>query len=191
MVTFFNAELADGTSFTPSAAESQNGDFPVYASLYGNAGLLLGWIHLTNLEAGPPGNTLAWIKPGSRLYPPYTNGFTNTLVVQGGLWTNTPKNTPAIVMPEGQLGISNANLLLTFSVSVSNNNVLVKLPGSPTNSLTGSIAPATGLLTVTFGNGNGKATTAGLGAILQSQTNGGGFFLGTTNAGSISLLPAR
>jgi hypothetical protein len=95
-------------------------------------------------------------------------------------------------MPEGTLVISNASLFLTFNVAVSNNNTLVKLPGSPTNSLTSSsIAPATGLLTVTFGNGNGKATTSGLGAVLQSQTNGGGFFLGTTNAGLILLLPPQ
>jgi hypothetical protein len=44
---------------------------------------------------------------------------------------------------------------------------------------------------VTFGNGNGKATTTGLGAILQSQTNGGGYFLGTTNAGLILLSPQQ
>jgi len=191
-VTFFKAQLADGTSFAPSPAESQNGDVPVYASLYGNTGLLLGWINLTNLEAAPPSNTLVWIKKASRSYPPYTNGFTNTLVVQGAPWTNPPAGTPAIALSAGQLVISNANFFLIFTnVSVSKTNTLVKLGTSPTNLLTGSIAPKTGLLTLSFGNGNGKATTPGMGAVLQSQTNGGGFFLGTTNAGSISLLPPQ
>ena len=190
-LTFFKAQLADGTPFAPSPAESQNGDLPVYASLYGNTGLLLGWINLTNLEAGPPTNTLAWIKKASRTTAPYTNGFTNTLAVQGALWTNTPKNTPPILLAEGLLVVSNASLLLTYNVSVSNNGVLVKLPGSPTISLTGSISSASGLLTLTFAGANGKATNQGFGAILQSQTNGGGFFLGATNAGSISLLPAQ
>jgi hypothetical protein len=41
----------------------------------------------------------------------------------------------------------------------------MKLPGSATNSLTGSINPKTGLLTITFGNGAGNATTAGKGAV--------------------------
>jgi uncharacterized repeat protein (TIGR03803 family) len=191
-VTFFKAQLADGTSLTPSPAESQNGDVPVYASLYGNTGLLLGWINLTNLEAAPPSNSLVWIKKASRSYPPYTNGFTNTLVVQGAPWTNPPAGTPAIALSAGQLVISNANFFLMFTtVSVSKSNTLVKLGTSPTNLLTGSIAPKTGLLTLSFGNGNGKATTPGMGAVLQSQTNGGGFFLGTTNAGSISLLPPQ
>jgi hypothetical protein len=95
-----------------------------------------------------------------------------------------------MILPAGQLVVSNASLFLAFNVSVSN-NTLVKLAASPTNLLTGSIAPKTGLLTLSFGNGNGKTTTPGLLAVLQSQTNGGGFFLGPTNAGFISLLPAQ
>ena len=186
----FSGQLADGTAITPSAAESLNGDVPVYASLYGNTGLLLGWINLINLEAAPPGHTLAWIKKASRATLLYTNGFANLLMEHGALWTNPPAKTPAMVLPKGLLVISNANLDLTFNVSVSNNNALVKLGALPTNSLTGSIAPGTGLLTLAFGNGNGKATTPGYVALLQNETNGGGFFLGTTNAGSISLLPA-
>ena len=94
MVTAKGA-LADGAAFTAqTVAESQNGDFPVYATPYGNTGLLLGWINLTNLEAAPPANSLAWIKKASRTYPPYTNGFTNTLLVQGALWTNPPPKRP-------------------------------------------------------------------------------------------------
>jgi hypothetical protein len=72
---------------------------------------------------------------------------------------------------------------------VSNNNAIAKLPGSPTNSLTGTINPKTGLLTITIGNGIRKATTSGAGTILQTSTNGGGYFLGKTNAGVISLQP--
>jgi ATP:corrinoid adenosyltransferase len=72
---------------------------------------------------------------------------------------------------------------------MSNNNTLVKLAGSPTNSLTGTNNPKTGLLTITFGNGNGKATATATGAVLQNETNAAGFFLGKTNAGSFLLQP--
>jgi len=189
-LTVTTGQLADGASFTPSAAESANGDVPVYASLYGNTGLLIGWINLTNLEAGPPSNLLAWIKPASRAYPPYTNGFAAMLALQGALWTNPPLKTPAIALTNGSLLISNATLSLAFNVAVSGSNTLVKLAGSPSNyMLTGSIAPRTGLLALSFGGTNGKNLTQGFGAVIQNQTNGGGFFLGTTNAGSISLLP--
>ena len=190
MVTVKGA-LADGAPFTAqTAAESQNGDVPAYATPYGNTGLLLGWINLTNLEAAPPANSLAWIKKASRTYPPYTNGFTNTLQVQGALWTNPPAKTPAVVLPEGQLVITNnAGLLLTFNVSVNTSNNLVKLAGSATNSLTGSNNPKTGLLNLTFGNGNGTNATQGQGAVLQDETNAGGFFVTSTNAGAILLRP--
>ena len=72
-------------------------------------------------------------------------------------------------------------------MAVSSNNTLVKLTGTPTNSLTGTIAPSTGLLTVTFGNGKGKTTMVGHGVVLQNATNAGGFFIGKTNDGAVYL----
>jgi hypothetical protein len=53
--------------------------------------------------------------------------------------------------------------------------------------LGGSINATTGLLKVTFGDNN-KETT-GYGAVLQNQTNAGGYFLTTSNAGAILLQP--
>jgi hypothetical protein len=76
---------------------------------------------------------------------------------------------------------------LSFKVSVGENNALVELAGGPTNSLAGSINPKTGSLMITFGNGAGKATTAGKGAVLQNVTNAVGFFLGKSNAGPMVL----
>jgi len=121
----------------------------------------------------------------------YTNGFTNQVIVQGSLWSNPLPHTAAIDLPSGQLDISGGSLPsnLTFSVWLGSNNTLLKLPGSPSNSLSGSINPKTGLLTIAFGNETGKATTAGLGAMLQNATNAGGFFLGKFNAGAILLQP--
>ena len=164
------------------------GDLPVYGNLYGGKGLLLGWI---GLQSGSPSGNLTWIKPASSSTARYTNGFTNLVAVQGSLWTNPLPHTAAMDLPSGQLDLAGGSLLtnLTFNVAVSNNNALVKLADVPTNSLTGSINPKTGLLTVTFGNGAGKSTTAGTGAARQNVTNAAGFFLGTTNAGSIILQP--
>ena len=196
MVTVKGA-LADGAAFTAqTVAESQNGDFPVYATPYGNTGLLMGSINLTNLEAAPPANSLAWIKKASRTYPPYTNGFTNTVQVQGALWTNPPAKTPAIILQKGQLlqlsAGNNAGIDVAYDLAVTSSNVLVNVSGSlVTDSLTtGSISTKTGLFTLNFLNGNSNATTNGWGAFLQNQSIGKGFFLGTTNAGYILLEPA-
>ncbi|MGD1085859.1 MAG: hypothetical protein ABSA47_14075 [Verrucomicrobiota bacterium] len=106
----------------------------------------------------------------------------------GELWVSRAKKTPVIELTNGTLVISNTGVLLNFDVAVSNNNTLAKLPGGSADSLTGSISDKTGLLTVTFGNSN-KNKTTGYGAVLQGQTNGGGYFLTSTNAGAISLGP--
>ena len=184
-----SAALADGTAFSQSVPVSGEGDLPVYGNLYGSTGLLIGWI---GLESGLPAGNLTWIKEASHFSALYTNGFTNPVVAsQGSVWTNSLPHTAAIDLPSGKLEISGGGLLspLTFNVAMSNNNTLVKLAGSPTNSLTGTNNPKTGLLTITFGNGAGKATTTGTGAVLQNATSAGGFFLGKTNAGSILLQP--
>lgn len=111
--------------------------------------------------------------------------------LQGSRWSTPSPHLAAINLPIAKLDISGGNLSLplSFNAAVSNNNALVKLPGSPTNSLTGSINPKTGLLTITFGDGIGKATVVGHGAVLQNTNVAAGFFLGKTNAGSIILVP--
>ncbi len=195
-VVTLSGALADGTHYSQTVPVSRAGDLPVYASLYtsnpdAGRGLLLGWINLTNLQAAAPTNALTWIKQKHlSLSPaPYTNGFTNILSIQGATWTEPPPGSPAIPLTNGQLVISNTGLFLAFTNVVVSNNKLANLGGTPTNSLTGSINPRTGLLTLTFGNGKGHATDEAFGAILQDATNAGGYFLTQTNAGSIHLQP--
>ena len=180
--------LADGTSFSQYVPLSGEGDLPVYGNLYNGKGLLLGWL---GLESGSPTGNLTWIKPASRSSAVYTNGLTNMVAVQGSPWTNPLPHNVAIDLPIGQFNVSGGGLAapLSFNVAVSNNNALVKLVGGSTNSLTGSISPKTGLLTVTFGNGAGRATTAGKGAVLQNMTNAAGFFLRNNASGTFHLIP--
>jgi hypothetical protein len=193
-IVTLSGALADGTAYSQIVPMSQNGDIPIYASLYTkaastNAGLLLGWINLTNLRATAPTNVLAWIK--KPFGPPnlYTNGFTNLLSVQGGIWNVPPPRTPAILLTNGQLVISNASLVPDFTnVVVNNDNSLTSLAADPTNSFSGSINPQTGRLTVTIANGDGVIIT-NYGAVVQTTTNGGGYFLTATNDGSMTLEP--
>ena len=119
-----------------------------------------------------------------------TYGLT-PFAVLGSLWTNPPTHAAAINLTMGTLTLSNGMLLspLIYNVAVSNNNDLVKISALPTNSLTGSINAKTGAFTIKFGNGSGKAATVGQGTILQSQTNGAGFFVTKANAGVIVLEP--
>ena len=69
--------------------------------------------------------------------------------------TNPPAKTPALPLPNAELVVSNAGLVLAFHAAVSGSNTIAKLGGIPTNSLSGSINPKSGRLTVSFGNTNG------------------------------------
>jgi uncharacterized repeat protein (TIGR03803 family) len=189
-VVTLSGALADGAGFSQTVPVSQTGDLPVYAVLYTNTagavpGLLLGWINLTNLQAAAPVNALSWIKKPSLASSLYTNGFTNILSSQGAPWTPTL----GISLSNGNLVISNTGFFLNFTNVVINNNTLASSGLLPTNSLTGSINPKTGLLSFTFGNGNGNATNGASGVIFQNTFTAGGFFLTPTNAGSFHLQP--
>jgi uncharacterized repeat protein (TIGR02543 family) len=189
MVTLSGA-LADGASFNQTVAVSTTGDVPVYASLYSRAGLLLGWLNLTN---GSPAGGLVWIKQAAKTSAAYSGGFTNSIQALWSPWINPPPGLAAIPMTNGQLTISGPEGLtpqLSFNVQVNTKNQLVKLAnGSPSNLLTGSINSKNGVWTIAFGNGTGRATTQGMGVFLQNTTNAGGFFVGATSAGSITLAP--
>jgi hypothetical protein len=185
MVTLAGA-MADGAAFNETVPESQSGAIPIYASLYSNTGVLIGWVNLAGLGSAAQTNTLSWIKELSSGAARYPRGFTNTLSVQGAPWVNT---APIITLDKGDLSLANADAGLDFTVAVLNNNTVTKLGGAPTNSLTGTVDPKTGLLKIYFGNGNGVSTTEGLGAFLQDQDTAGGFFLTPTNAGALILQP--
>src|SRR5262249_44715139 len=67
--------LADGTTFSQRTPVGTQGDVAIFARPYNKpaAGLLMGWINLTNLEVGSV-NGLTWIKKPSPSSKFYTNG---------------------------------------------------------------------------------------------------------------------
>jgi uncharacterized repeat protein (TIGR02543 family) len=178
--------LADGTLFTQSAPVSEDGRVPIYANLYSGKGLLWGWINLSSTNT--PGTALTWIRPSVHTGFFKDDAFTSTNPVELSLWTSFPA---ASVLP-AHLVIVEAN----DTAFVQTNNYTITITNGTTTdkfgeltgptALTGTIAPKTGLFKVTFGKVTGN------GVVLLNQTNGtngGGYFLTTTNAGSILLKP--
>jgi hypothetical protein len=184
--------LADGAGFSQSIAESTNRLLAIYAAPYTNGlltnGLLLGWL---DLSGGAPAGSLTWIRPAEAggLFP---GGYTNDVTVQSSAWTNlSTLGTNATLLLNEQLDISGAFLAapLIFDVNLIYTNNDLAVTSGPTNSLSSKINPKTGLLKITFGNGNGAKTTAATGVILQNHALGGGYFVTSTNTGSFSLHP--
>jgi uncharacterized repeat protein (TIGR03803 family) len=182
--------LADGATFSQNIAESHLLHLPFYATPYTNGGLLLGWL---DLSSGAPAGSLTWIRPtaASGLYP---NGYTNLVTVQSSAWSDPASDTNVILVRIEQLAVSGGFLAapIDFSVGLDyKNEDLPVQAGGPTNSLSSTITAKTGLLKITFGNGNGTNTTSATGAILQNHALGGGFFTTKTNAGGFTLTPTQ
>jgi hypothetical protein len=192
-VLTISGNLADGTALTqsvPVVTGTDGNEVPLFDSIYANTGLLTGWLSLASNTA-PSGN-LDWIKPATPKSLLYPAGITNVLIGQGSFWVAPAPHGAAINLTSGLLTVSGGTLAsnINFDVKLSGNNALTKVNAdSPLNSLTGTVNAKTGLLTITFGNGDKKETTTGKGAVLQDTTNAAGYFLDKTNAGSILLQP--
>jgi uncharacterized repeat protein (TIGR03803 family) len=174
--------LADGSPYSQSVPVAEDNAFPVYASLYTNGGLLLGRLSLS----ADVDTNLTWIKPPVTKGI-YTNGFTNQLVNLLSPWTNSAAAVSNLFHNGGALILSDGGLApnLVFAVALTSSNTLRWVSG-PTNFTGGSINLSNGLLTVNFINDSGKKTNA-YGAVLQNAAMGGGYFLGATNAGAMTL----
>jgi hypothetical protein len=188
--------LADGVAFSQNVTSDGNGYVPLYASLYGNQGMLFGWINLwSNSTATNVG--LTWFHPTLPSNNRYPNAFTNTLSTNQLLfsgWTNPPAGTPSIAVTNGALTFApspfdtNALLVLTnLTVSTGSSADYDSIVGS--DSLTGSINRRTGAFKVIFEPSDGANKLTDYGAALQDTNMAGGYVLTATNSESITLGP--
>jgi hypothetical protein len=180
--------LADGAAFTETAGISDSADFPVYASLYGGKGCLVGWLNLTNGPAAGPSGNLTWIKK-PQTAKLYSSGFTNDTAAIG-----SPYDKPG----GGESPVQPGAALVVFAGS--------GLTPPQTNSITISssgkvINQGPNRLAISFNRGNGlfsgSATLDNIakpvpvkGALLQQSDDAGfGYFIGNSLSGSVSIVP--
>jgi hypothetical protein len=173
--------LADGTALNQTVSVSQNGFVPLYANLYADKGLLLGWISLNPANSNiNTGSSLTWIRPAQGLGL-YRGGFTNVIPVNQILlstWINPSVNIASLTDLSLLSGINDNHELTTLITTTAAG----KITGAAVN---GTIDLKTGLLTVSIKDG--QTTAIGHGAILLNPTRGGGYFLTRTNAQAITL----
>ena len=161
--------LSDGTPVSQTVPISQQGYWPLYIPLYGNRGLIEGWV---NFSSGSPRGNVSWIRPAGALTSSYTNGFTNIGTIFGSPYTPmTPSYDP------GDAALDVGLPRLTFPYAVSNNNAIVELPGGPTNYLAGSISAANGAVTISYRPTGSQANLTGHAAVLQWNNGAYGYVL--------------
>jgi hypothetical protein len=179
----FDGNLGDGTPVIASSFISTNGQWPLYASLYGGKGSVLGWLSLSN--DGTISGQTAWFKPAETNARMYPDGFTNYVNVMGSAFQCT-NGIPAPGLSGGTLILTNGGLAqsITNQLEVCTNNHLTIAGGGELNFIGRSGAfigrvmdPETSKLILVRG------------AVLQNQNLGAGYFLGTNQTASLLLLP--
>jgi hypothetical protein len=184
--------LGDGTPVTSKTFLSKEGQWPLYAALYGKKGLFIGWLTFTNdLATKSDLEGIAnWIKPsqtGTTLYPGgFESGVTRGLEVTGSLWNS---GVPPLNWSRGSIVLENGNATLNLT-----NQITLSADGKATDdAITNKLK-----LTITMSSGVFKGSlldpltqqkTAFNGALLQKQNAGYGFFPHGDKSGPVRLLP--
>jgi cyclophilin family peptidyl-prolyl cis-trans isomerase len=180
----------DSTASQKVVAGGPNGNWPLYASLYGNKGMLIGWINFTNLLNADLNGTVTWVKQekdgGNKYYP---GGFTNTISAQGAYYTY-PGLARAVNWSNGIVVLSGAGLTATWTneISINQNN---GVKDESTNSFSMNLDSSSGHFSGNFKE-PGTGTEVNFSGILNQKTQtGDGFHLNSDNkqSGSVFVGP--
>ena len=177
-----SGSLADGSKITPSATLSQYGKWPFYASLYGGAGCVSGWVGVG--DSGAVSGSVVWIKPGGT-GGNYPGGFTFPTTASGGLYSKSAGinglNFTNAVFSGGALAGA-----FTNEISIGSNHKVLNLSSSK---LTMTFSPSTGIFQGAVVNPaapGSKAMPFG-GVLLQNQSTALGYFLDASQSGTFTL----
>lgn len=178
--------LADGTQISQAVAISQEGQWPLYVPLYGGEGSILGWISFS--QSGELEGSITWTRPLT-ITNRYPSSFAWATGVNGGRYYAPEAGSNVLAAAISSIALSldggglPANITNAFTLTSRNQ---VKNP-SLTNELTLSFAPSSGLFSGSqIIPGTQKAVTF-KGVVVQGQTNGAGYFLGTAQSGQVLL----
>ncbi len=185
-----NVILANGNRAVQKAPLSRNGLWPLFVSYNGGKGALLSWVNFdTNQFRTDFSGAMTWLDENG-YYEPYW--FTNQGTIIGSRY-NPPTTNRVIQMVNGIVGFTNDGWLavgFAHNVTLGANNKVINLSS---NKMTLTIHKETGLFT-------GVVTQPGLvspmrfiGAVLQKQNTGSGFFslVGSQplQSGRVSISP--
>jgi hypothetical protein len=181
----FTGKLAEGSTFSSSAALSKEGAWPLYSSLYSGGGSIFGWITVTNSSEGDLRGIVNWFKPvtTSKLYPA---GFAVESELSGSKFTPPASGVNLIPWTQGSISFEGGGLHPPFANTITT-AARNKIVNGSSNSLTLTLNATLGTFTGSA-KAPGSATSIPLqGVWLQQWNIGYGFFLGTNASGAISI----
>ena len=182
----FSGSLADGTKMSQSTGLSKIGQWPLYIPLYKGKGALVSWVTFdTNAAMTDFSGMLNWFKQ-TQAVKYFPDGFTNETTIAGSRFEKPAATNWVLNLTNAVVGFTNGNLVADFTNTVAI-DAKGKVMNESTNKLTLSASKSTGLFSGSALPPAGGKTVSFKGAVLQKQTNGFGFFLGTDASGRVSI----
>ncbi|HXP59547.1 MAG TPA: hypothetical protein VN829_03595, partial [Dongiaceae bacterium] len=185
--TAFAASLADGTKVSQSAIVGASGQCPLYVPLYQSSGSVLSWLAFDGAQG--LGGDLAWSKPNLPTSKYYPAAFSWLTSVYGARYRPPGRGTNVLGSANSSLTLTleggNLSRTVTSQITLNANNQANDASGKKVNL---TFTPATGLFSGSVPNPDAPRKTVSFnGVVLQSQTNGWGYFLGTNQSGQVFL----
>ena len=183
-----NGTLADGSRFGQTAMVTDDGDWPVYVSLYSARGVVVSWLSFADLSGSDVSGALVWIKRAGVSTTSYAAGFTNETKAVGSRYRAPAAAGKALDLSSAAVQFLGGELRADFANAVSMN------PGSSVVNL----SPNALTLGISTGQGTfaGQVTDPGTGVthdfggvVLQKPNAGYGFMTGG-NASSRVIFAA-
>jgi len=182
--------LADGTRISQSAIVSQNGQWPLYVSLYGGQGSVFSWIAFSIGSASDLSGALNWIKPAMSNARYYPNGFVLPTTASGSVYTRPTSGGTILNLSAANVTLSGANANENFSnqIQLNPNNRVSDLSS---NRLSLSFSTGTGTFSGRVQNPTTGEWISITGVVVQDQNIAAGFFLDpdSPQSGQVTIGP--
>ncbi len=183
----FSGALADGTPFSQTTSISTDGQWPLYASLYGGHGQILGWVDFTNAAQSDLSGNLSWTKLPMAGAQRYAIGFDLRPALEGSHFTAGSAKAPILDFGLGALILTGGGIPADFTnyFTVEPNQRLLT-----TNRLTLNFSASSGLFTGTALNPlAGRAPLSFRGVFLTKENYGSGYFINSDLSGAAYFGP--
>lgn len=178
--------LADGTKVTQKTSISKNGDWPLYVPLYKGKGALISWVNFTNQPDSDVIGAFNWFKQ-TQTAKYYGGGFTNEALLVGSTFVASKTNN-VLSWSNALVAFLGGNLSADFTnaIGIDAKNKVTNLG---TNKLSLSLNKSSGTFKGSVTSPTGGKALSFSGAVLQNQTNGSGFLLGTNRSSRVVISP--
>jgi len=181
--------LSDNTKMNQGIAISENGNWPLYVSLYGNQGLIAGWLTFTSMNSatgGIAGNVI-WFKPEVVDAKYYPGGFRVSSDVIGSSYVKPFSGAGILNLSGGGSVTFSGGDLAESIVNLIALNVQNGVINQSMNPMNMSFSLANGLLQGSVTDTNLAQKFPFRGVVLQNENYARGYFLGPTRSGEARL----